>query len=652
MKKENQLNENCSECNCVENATKGLDYFLSRDRTYYCISSLGSATDDNIIIPNCYNNLPVKRILDNAFNDCKNIRSIVIPDSVNYIDWSAFLDCNNLTRIVVDKNNKVYDSRNNCNAIIETATNTLMQGCSTTIIPDTVASIGCDAFNSRRNLTNIEIPNSVENIGVNAFNNCSSLTSIVIPNSIESIENNTFNNCSSLKSIVIPNSVESIGDCAFFDCSSLISIEIPNSVKSIGESAFVDCSSLTGIEIPDSVESIGCDAFEYCGNLTKIAVDENNKVYDSRNNCNALIETATNTLLRGCNITIIPNTITSIENYAFSGCSCLTTIDIPNSVRKIGGSAFEYCSSLTNIVIPNSIERIAGSTFFGCSSLISIDIPNSVKSVGNYAFYECSSLTNIVIPNSVKSIGEYVFSGCSSLTSIEIPKSVKSIGECAFNGCGSLTRIVVDGKNKVYDSRKNCNAIIVTKTNTLIQGCNATIIPDTVTSIGYRAFDGCSNLTSIEIPSSVTSIGEGVFLGCSNLTRIVVDEYNKVYDSRKNCNAIIETATNTLIQGCNTTIIPNTVTHIRNYAFESCGSLTSIVIPNSITFIGYNIFKDCSSLKTIFYEGSATDWNSVDKRYLGIENKYLAFYSETKPADNDYRYWHYVDSVPTLWNEK
>ena len=481
MKKENQLNENCSECNCVENATKGLDYFLSRDRTYYCISSLGSATDDNIIIPNCYNNLPVTKILDNAFRDCKNIRSVVIPDSVIFIDLTAFLGCSNLTNIVIDKNNNVYDSRNNCNAIIETSTNTLIQGCSTTIIPDTVASIGCDAFNGCRNLTNIEIPDSVENIDENAFEDCTGLTSIVIP-----------------------NSVENIGENAFFDCSSLISIEIPNSVKSIGDCAFVDCSSLTSIDIPDSVESIGFDAFEYCGSLTRIVVDENNKVYDSRNNCNALIETATNTLLRGCNITVIPNTITSIENYAFSGCSCLATIDIPNSVRKIGESAF----------------------------------------------YDCSSLTNIVIP-----------------------KSVKSIGECAFNGCDSLTRIVVDGKNKVYDSRNNCNAII-------------------------------------------------------------------------------ETATNTLIQGCNTTIIPNTVTSIKNNAFESCSSLTSIVIPNSITFIGYNIFKDCSSLKTVFYEGSVTNWNNVDKRYLGIENKYVAFYSKTKPADNDYRYWHYVDNVPTLWNEK
>ena len=173
-----------------------------------------------------------------------------------------------------------------------------------------------------------------------------------------------------------------------------------------------------------------------------------------------------------------------------------------------------------------------------------------------------------------------------------------------------------------------------------------------VTKILDNAFKNCKNIRSVVIPDSVTFIDLTAFLGCSNLTRIVVDEKNKVYDSRNNCNAIIETATNTLIQGCNTTIIPNTVTSIKNNAFESCSSLTSIVIPNSITFIGYNIFKDCSSLKTLFYEGSATDWNNVDKRYLGIENKYVAFYSKTKPADNDYRYWHYVDNVPTLWNEK
>ena len=184
------------------------------------------------------------------------------------------------------------------------------------------------------------------------------------------------------------------------------------------------------------------------------------------------------------------------------------------SVTRIGDSAFYRCSGLTSITIPNSVTSIGIDAFFGCSGLTSLTIPNSVTSIGESAFSSCSGLTSITIPNSVTSIGEFAFYHCSNLTSITIPNSVTSIRERAFSGCSGLTSITVESGNAYYDSRNDCNAIIEKSSNTLIVGCQKTTIPSSVTSIGDKAFYGCSNLTSITIPNSVTSIGSSTFIYC------------------------------------------------------------------------------------------------------------------------------------------
>ena len=223
---------------------------------------------------------------------------------------------------------------------------------------------------------------------------------------------------------------------------------------------------------------------------------------------------------------------------------------------------------------------------------------------GSYSIYH-EYYGSVVIPESVTyngitygvtSIGSDAFQSCSGLISVTIPKSIKTIGHSVFYGCGNLASIIVDAENPKYDSRDNCNAIIETNTSTLIVGCKNTTIPLNVTGIGQNAFEGCSDLASVTIHAGITSIGRGAFSECANLTNITVDPENTKYDSRDNCNAIIETNTNTLISGCKTTSFPNNLSSIGEYAFYHCLGLRSVEIPDNVRNIGSSAFEGCNDL--------------------------------------------------------
>ena len=379
------------------NDSQGVKYTANNDESTCYVSGHESNFSGTIVIPESYEGRRVTNIGYEAFRGCSSLTSITIPNSVTNIGSSAFYGCSGLTSVTIP---------NSVTSIGDRA----FEGCSgltSVTIPNSVTSIGVDAFSGCSGLTNVTIPNSVTSIRWGAFLGCSGLTSVTIPNSVTSIEWGAFNGCSGLTSVTIPNSVTSmescafegcsgltsvtignsvtsIGSVAFYGCSGLTSVTIGNSVTSIGDHAFDGCSGLTSVTIPNSVTSIGGNAFDGCSSLTSITVETGNAVYDSRNNCNAIIKTASNELIVGCKNTVIPNSVTSIGSGAFQSCSSLTSVTIPNSVTSIEGIAFACCSGLTSITIPNSVTSIGWDTFSWCRSLTSIVVgwdDNSIPAV-------------------------------------------------------------------------------------------------------------------------------------------------------------------------------------------------------------------------------------------------------------------------------
>lgn len=355
----------------------------------------------------------LKRIGEHAFNSNFSLEGITIPKNVTSIIGLPFGRNYNLSNITVDSENTVYDSRNDCNAIIETKTNTLIVGGNSTVIPNGIVSIGKSAFMGRSSLESITIPEGVITIEERAFSECENLSVVSLPNTLKTIEAGAFTNCN-LSSLTIPAGVTTIEAGAFSGCN-LNSLSIPAGVTTIAEGAF-------------------------CHNpLNTITVDGGNAFYDSRNNCNAIIETATNILIQGCNNTTTPAVVTKIGNSAFAGCS-FESITIPNRVTTIGDGAFSGCKELRSITIPNSVITMGKGIFIDCTSLTSITVPSSVTTIEDHMFSGCTNLTSITISGAITRIGSSAFAW-SGIETFTIPESVTNIGVSPFAGCSNLSTI-------------------------------------------------------------------------------------------------------------------------------------------------------------------------------------------------------------------
>ena len=332
-----------------------------------------------------------------------------------------------------------------------------------------------------------------------------------------------------------------IPDSAFRNTGFLTGLILPKNTISIGKEALLLCS-LKKLFIPASLIDIPVNAIGKA-DLLFLEVEEGNPIFDSRNNCNGIIVTATNELFAGCLNTKIPDEVTSIGKYAFDGCIWLKNITLPSGLVNIGDRAFE-----------------------GCSRLRSPKIPEGVKTIGEYAFSGCSdNLTELELPSTLETIGNCAFATVKRIQSFTLPASVKSIGRNIIARCKSLTSVKVEEGNKYYDSRDNCNGIIETANNELVASCAATVIPESVTSIGDY---GCHMMLGNEftVPEGITNIGEEAFSSSLDLQRIN---------------------------------LPNSLTSIGSWAFSTCQSLESLVIPDKITIIPRGMAQSCYKLGTV-----------------------------------------------------
>ena len=600
----------------------------------------------------------VTTINGDAFDDCTDLTSVTIPNSVTSIGDGAFSGCSNLNSITVENGNAVYDSRNNCNAVVKTSTNELVAGCKSTIIPNSVTSIGDGAFSGCSALTSVTIPNSVTSIGDGAFSGCSGLTSIAIPNSMTSIGPYTFGGCTGLKSVHITdlaawckidfsycfdndegyllfcNNPLFYAHHLFLNGEEVKDLVVPNGVTSIGDYSFIGCTGLTSVEIPNSVTSIGEGVFDFTSieKYTFHCQEIESRFINKKSIKEVIIGDEVKSIVGGAfsdctNLSSVTfgNSVTSIGNYAFYGCTGLNSVHITNLAAwcKINFYFYDYGYDIEGI---NNPLLYAHHLFLNGEEIKDLVIPYGITSIGDYSFIGCTGLTSVEIPNSVTSIGNSAFSNCSGLTSVTIPKSVTSIGSSAFSDCSSLQSV------NISDIAAWCN--ISCYDNPLYyahhlflngEEVKDLVIPDGVTSIGDYSFKGCTGLTSVEISTSVTSIGSSAFSGCSGLTSVTIP------------NSVTAIGTYAF-SGCSSltsVTIPNNVTSIKNYAFQGCSSLTSVTIGNGVNSIGNYAFYGCSKLFSV----------SIGKGTKSVGARAFANCPEIKEV------YCYANDVPTISND-
>lgn len=503
-------------------------------------------------------------------------------------------------------------------------------------------------FEYKDYIRKLEISDGITNIHHATFAGLENLAEINIPDGITVIDNEAFlgtawwreqpdgllyiNNwllgykgSQPKGKLSIKKSIKGIAIEAFDGCKELTSVEFPKRLTTICRYAFRDCEGLVSINIPKRLTNIESMAFYRCSGLQTIVVDKKNTVYDSREDCNALIETATNTLIVGSNNTVIPSSIVKIENSAFSGYTDLDNIVIPESVTNIESYAFKDCSGLKELYIPKNVTSISMSAFEGCSGLQNIivedgnpyyDSRNGCKAIivteTNNLIQGCN---NTIIPDGIQRISDSAFKGCLGLTNVNIPASVTNIGKQVFEGSGwynaqpngllYLDNWLLGYKGNNSNNKTGEKAKLVEET----LPCDV-VIKDGTVGIAQGAFIFNSTLTSVTIPGSVRTFGVA-FCGCHSLKKVVICD---------GVTSIDELA----FAGCTeleSVTIPNSVTKIDNFAFNQCFALKQIILPANIKKIGGSVFDSCSALTSITSKIPAKNLFAAHNLFDEVDNK-------------------------------
>lgn len=529
----------------------------------------------------------VTEILANAFDDCIKLTSVQVSSNVTEIPDNAFYGCSSLKTVIMPSVVSVGQSAfNRCSKLTEVSSKPL-------------TSLGEYCFEYCESLTSVVLGEGLQCIPYGAFNGCSALTSIDIPSSVTTVERAVFSGCSSLKEITIPSSVTEM-DAAFTfeDCTALESVTIDSNIQELGEAIFKGCTSLKNIELPSSILAIASDTGM-----------EDTAYYKDQSNWN--------------------NGVLYIDNYLIDASTDISgNYAIAPGTQVIAGGAFENCTDLTGVVIPGSVVSIGYSAFENCSKLASVSMADGITSISDFAFSGCESLKEVNIPNTVTDLGGYVFDGCTALTNVKMSSAIKELGYRTFADCPNLQLDFLDGIETVGWRSFSGSALTA----------DTLVIPDSVTSIVYYAFEGNTSISNIEVPDHFVSIQQGAFDDTAWYTSQPDGPLylgSLFYTCKGSSEQSVEVASGTL--------------WIASGAFEE-QPVEEVSLPEGLQQIGENAFLNCF-MDEIYIPESVTEiqehalgyygFNSVDG-YLTIPGFTIYGYAGTEAEryanDNGFKF--------------
>lgn len=427
-----------------------------------------------------------------------------------------------------------------------------------------------------KDIKEISLPGTIKKIADRTFMNCNNLQTVKLGEGISYVSEEMFYNCTALKYVSLPNSLQNIGRLAFGVCKSLKALQLPKTLDSLGDGAFSGCESLSNIELPESLQTIGTLCFYGCYKLSTIKVNPANTYLATDGK--AIFNKDKTVLYTAIPVTSynVPSTVRELRYYAFSNQKDMTSITLPEGLVNISSYAFEFCSKLEHLVIPSTVDSIGENAFYSCSALQQINIPQGIKSlanevlahtgiktldipssvnyIGEKAFRNCESLQSIKLPEGLTLLNDELFDGCKQLSDIQIPSTVTTIKKAAFNdckalktitlpaslstfensswsdnsifsGCSALKSIMVEAGNKYFES--DGTALYNKAKDTLIcfpAGVTSVVVPQSVKTIGVKAFCSCDSLQNIMFEDGVSDlvIEQYAFENCKNINKLVI----------------------------------------------------------------------------------------------------------------------------------